>query len=298
MGNRQKKKEGEKKMAGKYLNPKADLTFKLVFGQHKDLVMSFLNALLPLAENSPIESVEYDTNEMVPETEGRKNSVVDVRCTDSRGRRFLVEMQMNWNEEFKKRVIMNASKAIMKQVGTAELFTKIQPVYSLNLLNEGKFQPDTEDFYHDYAILNVDHPERSLDYLRFVFVELPKFKPRNVQEKKMAVLWLRFLTEINEETQEVPAELMENEQIRKALSIVEKSAMTEAQLYAYERFWDQVNREYVLADANFKDGLAKGMAEGRAEERLSNARSLKANGVPLDIIAKSLNLTDKEIAEL
>jgi len=298
MGNRQKKKEGEKKMAGKYLNPKADLTFKLVFGQHKDLVMSFLNALLPLAENSPIESVEYDTNEMVPETEGRKNSVVDVRCTDSRGRRFLVEMQMNWNEEFKKRVIMNASKAIMKQVGTAELFTKIQPVYSLNLLNEGKFQPDTEDFYHDYAILNVDHPERSLDYLRFVFVELPKFKPRNVQEKKMAVLWLRFLTEINEETQEVPAELMENEQIRKALSIVEKSAMTEAQLYAYERFWDQVNREYVLADANFKDGLAKGMAEGRAEEKLSNARSLKANGVPLNIIAKSLNLTDKEIAEL
>ena len=285
-------------MAGKYLNPKADLTFKLVFGQHKDLVMSFLNALLPLAENSPIESVEYDTNEMVPETEGRKNSVVDVRCTDSRGRRFLVEMQMNWNEEFKKRVIMNASKAIMKQVGTAELFTKIQPVYSLNLLNEGKFQPDTEDFYHDYAILNVDHPERSLDYLRFVFVELPKFKPRNVQEKKMAVLWLRFLTEINEETKEVPAELMENEQIRKALSIVEKSAMTEAQLYAYERFWDQVNREYVLADANFKDGLAKGMAEGRAEERLTNARSLKANGVPLDIIAKSLNLTDKEIAEL
>lgn len=298
MGNRQKKKEGEKKMAGKYLNPKADLTFKLVFGQHKDLVMSFLNALLPLAENSPIESVEYDTNEMVPETEGRKNSVVDVRCTDSRGRRFLVEMQMNWNEEFKKRVIMNASKAIMKQVGTAELFTKIQPVYSLNLLNEGKFQPDTEDFYHDYAILNVDHPERSLDYLRFVFVELPKFKPRNVQEKKMAVLWLRFLTEINEETKEVPAELMENEQIRKALSIVEKSAMTEAQLYAYERFWDQVNREYVLADANFKDGLAKGMAEGRAEEKLSNARSLKANGVPLNIIAKSLNLTDKEIAEL
>ena len=298
MGNRQKKKEGEKKMAGKYLNPKADLTFKLVFGQHKDLVMSFLNALLPLAENSPIESVEYDTNEMVPETEGRKNSVVDVRCTDSRGRRFLVEMQMNWNEEFKKRVIMNASKAIMKQVGTAELFTKIQPVYSLNLLNEGKFQPDTEDFYHDYAILNVDHPERSLDYLRFVFVELPKFKPRNVQEKKMAVLWLRFLTEINEEPKEVPAELMENEQIRKALSIVEKSAMTEAQLYAYERFWDQVNREYVLADANFKDGLAKGMAEGRAEERLTNARSLKANGVPLDIIAKSLNLTDKEIAEL
>ena len=35
---------------GKYLNPKADLTFKKVFGEHEDLVMSLLNALLPLDE--------------------------------------------------------------------------------------------------------------------------------------------------------------------------------------------------------------------------------------------------------
>ena len=31
----------------KYLDPKADLTFKKVFGEHRDLVVSFLNALLP-----------------------------------------------------------------------------------------------------------------------------------------------------------------------------------------------------------------------------------------------------------
>ena len=34
-------------MKGKYLNPKADLTFKKIFGEHPDLVMSLLNALLP-----------------------------------------------------------------------------------------------------------------------------------------------------------------------------------------------------------------------------------------------------------
>jgi len=38
---------------------KYDLTFKLVFAEHKDLMMSLLNALLPLAENAPIESIEY-----------------------------------------------------------------------------------------------------------------------------------------------------------------------------------------------------------------------------------------------
>ena len=35
-------------------NPKADLTFKLVFAEHKDLMMSLLNALLPLAENAEL----------------------------------------------------------------------------------------------------------------------------------------------------------------------------------------------------------------------------------------------------
>ena len=187
-----------------------------------------------------------------------------------------------------KRVIMNASKAVLKQVGKAELFPLIQPVFSLNLLNDKMKGEASDEFYHDYAILNVDHPERSLDYLRFVFVELPKFKPRNIMEKKMAVLWLRFLTEINEDTLEAPAELLENEDIRKALSIVEKSAMSEAQLYAYERFWDEVNRSHVLKESSFK--------EGRAVERLANARSLIKKGVPLDLVAKSLSLTEDELA--
>ena len=34
-------------MAKRYLDPKADLTFKRVFGEHPDLVISLLNALLP-----------------------------------------------------------------------------------------------------------------------------------------------------------------------------------------------------------------------------------------------------------
>ena len=41
----------------KYLDPKADLTFKKVFGEHPDLVKSFLNALLPLEEVDLIEEI-------------------------------------------------------------------------------------------------------------------------------------------------------------------------------------------------------------------------------------------------
>ena len=38
--------------------------------------------------------------------------------------------------------------------------------------------------------------------------------------------------------------------------------------------------------------------EGRAEERLENARNLKENGVPVDVIAKSLRLTQEEVSML
>lgn len=38
----------------KYLDPKADLTFKRVFGEHPDLVMSLLNALLPISVGQEI----------------------------------------------------------------------------------------------------------------------------------------------------------------------------------------------------------------------------------------------------
>ena len=46
-------------MAKRYLDPKADLTFKKVFGEHPDLVISLLNALLPFkTKEEEIESVE------------------------------------------------------------------------------------------------------------------------------------------------------------------------------------------------------------------------------------------------
>ena len=298
--------KGSEKMKGKYLNPKADLTFKLVFGEHPDLVMSLLNALLPLPDDGQITDVEYLTPEMVPENPFKKDSIVDVRCKDQQGRQFIVEMQMYWNPFFMQRVILNASKAVVKQLDKREDYQLIQPVYCLNLVNDIGFKSSPDEFYHDYAIVNVAHTDRIIEGLRFVFVELPKFKPKTIAEKKMAVLWLRFLTEIDEDTVEASSELLENEATRKALSIVEKSAMTEGQLYAYEKFWRAVIDEEVHLRVHYQDGFDKGMvkgreegrAEGRAEERIKNARSLKANGIPLDVIANSLSLSQDEIEAL
>lgn len=287
-------------MKGKYLNPKADLTFKKVFGEHPDLVMSLLNALLPLDEGKQIEHVEYLTPEMVPDNPGKKNSIVDVRCRETGGRHFIVEMQMrsnlfacpgkNWNNEFQRRVILNAAKAVVKQLDKNEDYTLIQPVYALNLINDTGFESGPNEFYHDYAIVNVAHTDRIIEGLRFVFVELPKFKPQTIAERKMAVLWLRFLTEIDKDTEEAPAELLENPETSKALKILEKSAYNEAQLYAYERFWDAVTTERVAVESSYK--------KGRDERTLEIARNMKASGLPAEIIVSTTGLTTDEIDRL
>ena len=279
---------------GKYLNPKADVTFKRIFGEHEELVMSLLNALLPLDEGKRIEHVEYLPAELVPENPLKKNSVVDVRCRETGGRHFIVEMQMNWNNEFKRRVILNASKAVVKQLNKGEDYTLLQPVWALNLINDVGFDAGPDEFYHDYAIVNVNHTDRHIEGLRFVFVELPKFKPQTIKEKKMAVLWLKFLTEIDESTEEVDAELLENPDTAQALQILEKSAYDDSQLYAYEYFWDAVVNERVAIEGGYK----RGMADGEHNKALEAARRMKADGMPAELIAKYTGLSIDTINNL
>ncbi len=67
-----------------YLDPKADLTFKKVFGEHKELMISFLNAMLPLPDNGQVEWIEYLEPELIPDHPLKKDTIVDVRCRDAR----------------------------------------------------------------------------------------------------------------------------------------------------------------------------------------------------------------------
>ena len=281
----------------RYLNPKADLTFKRVFGEHPDLVMSFLNALLPLQREEYITDIEYLPSEMVPDNPLRKNSIVDVRCKDNKGRHFIVEMQMIWSPEFKQRVLFNASKAYVRQMGSGEKYDLLQPVYSLNLVND-VFEPDLDEYYHYYRMVHVEHSERVINGLQLVFVELPKFTPHTYSEKKMEVLWLRYLTEIDEKTTKVPEELLENPEIKKAVTVLEESAFTPEQLLGYEKFWDIISVEKTLISSAERKGLEKGKAEGRIAEKYEIARNMKSANIPIESIMQFTNLSKEEIEKL
>ena len=286
----------------RYLDPKADLTFKKVFGEHKDLLISLLNALLPLSGDEQVESVEYLPAELVPDLPMGKNSIVDVRCKDLSGRQFIVEMQMIWTPAFQQRVLFNASKAFVRQLRRNRKYELLQPVYSLNLVNETFMNDYPDEFIHNYNIVHELHSDKIIEGLHLTFVELPKFKPQTIAEHKMAVLWLRFLTEINEETTVVPDELLQNPETSKALKEVEESAYTEHEMDAYEDFWDKLGAErLLLVDSNSisrKEGRKEGREEGRKEERKDMAKKMLAMGMEKTTITKLTGLSDNELTML
>ena len=226
----------------RFLDPKADLTFKKVFGEHKHLVMSLLNALLPLEDGRKVESIEYLPPELTPRTPLIKDTIVDVRCEETGGRKFIVEMQMNWRSNYEQRALYNAAKAYAGQLPKGKEYDILQPVYSLNLIND-VFDPGVEEYYHYYHLVHDQDPKKTLDGLHLVFVELPKFKPVNLAEKKMQVLWLRFLTEIDEKTRRPPQELVDDPHVNEALEIVEEAAYSRGEMLAYDKFWDRMSRE-------------------------------------------------------
>ena len=276
----------------KYLDPKTDLTFYKVFGEHLDLMKSLLNALLPFkSEEEEITSVAYLTLGIMPKTPLQKYRVLAVRCEDAKGGQFIVEIQIIWSKEFMQRVFFIDSKAYVNYPSLSEDYSLLKPVYSLNLVNE-VFEPELDDYYHYYHLVHEEHTDKVIDGLHLVFVELPKFTPHTFTEKKMQVLWLRYLTEIDEKTKTVPAELLANPEIAKAVSEIEESAYTEEELLGYDEFWDIVSVEKTLAGR--LERLTK--ANDDAKEKLKVTSSqLEATSSQLEATSSQLKEAEEQI---
>ena len=215
--------------------------------------------MLPL-DGREIESIEYLTPEMIPELPGLKHSIVDVRCKEKgTNRHFIVEMQMYWTNAFKQRMLFNASKAYVQQVKKTEKYSTLAPVYGLSLVNEDfEIEKGFETtFYHHYKMVHVENQAKQIEGLELIFIELPKFKSQNFTERKLQYLWLKFLTEINEDTTEIPAYFKADTAISKAIDLVQTSGFTEDELLYYEQYWDSVRIEKTTKEESFTKGVMK-----------------------------------------
>ena len=112
---------------------------------------------------------------------------------------------------------------------------------------------------------------------------------------------LNILQSLNED------ELIQQQQYLPTTEELEISGFTDAELRAYDKFWDSVSVERTLLDDRYQkgkeEGRAEGKEEGRAEGRaegmsqrsLEIARNLLSLGLPVDQIIQATGLTEEEI---
>ena len=278
----------------RYLNPKTDLTFKRIFADHPHLLIHFLNSVMPFESDRHIIELEYLPSEMVPENPGKKYSIVDVRCKDNFGRHFIIEMQGFWQKAFFNRIVFNAGKAYVKQLDSGENYHLLQPVYTLAILTEN-FDHKTNRFYHHFQIVNLENTDEIIPCLEFVLVELTeKFRPETISDRKLAVLWFRFLNEVGESMSVLPAEMQANEYIRKAAELCERGAYTPEELARYDGFLDAVRIENTREEGARAEGRVEGRVEG-LENVVTNSH--KAN-YSIESISTITGLTPEQILEI
>jgi predicted transposase/invertase (TIGR01784 family) len=292
-------------MKRRYLDPKNDIPFRMVFRENPDLLKSFLNAEMPFEENQYVENIEYLSIEYVPDNPAKRDSIIYADCRDNAGKRFIVEIQICWIAPYLDYLVLNESRTYIRQLKLSEDYSLAQPVYSLIIMND-VFDKGSIDYYHHYKTIN--RKDELIEGLEYVIIELPKFKSTMV-EKKMTVLWLRFLQEVKHAYFEPDPELMENEDICKAIGLCDCGLFSPMEMDAYDRCWDVIRTLNAVRKTEFNEGRQEGLTEGR-QEGLAIAREKRRqeaietiiksfkNGISIDLISSITDLSKEEIVSI
>jgi predicted transposase/invertase (TIGR01784 family) len=272
-----------KDMRPVFADPKTDLVFKRIFGDEsrKDLLIALLDSLLGLEREHRIADIEYLTPEQVPRVAAAKLSILDVRCTDRRGTRYVVEMQVLSVEGFEKRVVYNACKAYAGQLAAGDDYPQLNDVVAVTICDFALWPERPAGAWEvpmlsRWAMREDATGARRLGQVRYVFLELAKYEagdaPASTVEK-----WAYFFRE-TKRLKAVPS-VLAGSPYQRALEVARASGFTPEEWEIYDRekiaeadargairFAQRQGREEGLR-SGMDEGLRKGRDEGRAEGR-------------------------------
>lgn len=288
----------------RYVNFYTDFAFKKLFGteMNKDLLISFLNALLQGRE--VVLDVNYLNTEHLGTQEYDRRAVFDVYCKNDKGEVFLVEMQKGEQQFFKDRSIYYSTFAIREQAPRGEWNYELKGVYTIGILNFCFDKEREGNYYHEVKLMDTATKEVFYDKLVFIYLEMPKFTKQENELESLFDKWLyviRNLAALMERPrvlqEKVFAHLFEAAEIAK-FSRVERYEYEES-LKAYRDWFSVMATAELRGEERGKEkGLKEGLEKGRIEERLRNARGLKARGVDAEIIAQVTGLSVDDILGL
>ncbi len=260
-----------------FADPKTDVIFKKIFGEkaNKGLLIALLNSLLELDEAHQIVDIEYLSPEQLPQHQGLRLSILDVKCTDARGTRYVVEMQIIEVEGFQKRVVYNACKAYTSQLGIGEDYPALNDVIAVTIC-DFVLWPDEPGgrpavpMLSRWRMAEQHGGATGLPEVQYVFLELPKYaagdQPRTTQER-----WAWFFREASR-LRQVPSALS-SAPYSVALEVARVANLTEEEGTEYEREKMAVQDFRGGLSLAEKRGIAQGREEGREEGRVEGERA-------------------------
>jgi predicted transposase/invertase (TIGR01784 family) len=267
-----------------FADPKTDFVFKRIFGveARKPLLIALLNHLLELEGDRRILDLQHLSGDQHVDVAELKLSIVDVKCTDASGRRFVVEMQVLKVEGFEKRVVYNASKAHVMQLRNAEEYPTLCDVVGVTICNfnlwpekdaEGRFKVP---MLSRWRMQEQHSGERGLPQVQYAFLELPKYEagddPATLVDK-----WAYFFREAKN-LDVVPPALAEAP-FRDALEVARTATFSAEEWEVYERAkMAEQDARGALAVAR-REGHTSGLVEAKRDALL---RVLTQRGITLN----------------
>ena len=257
----------------KFADPKNDLAFKKIFGNenHKNILISFLNAVLDFQGERSIVDVSLANPYQVPKIPELKETILDIKAYNKEGDSFIVEMQKKDLGDFTKRSLYYTSKAYVAQLPKGQDYTVLKKVYFIGILNFTIFE--NKNYISRHLIINQETNTQDLSDFEFTFIELPKFKKDLDHLETLLDKWIYFLKNASD-LQMIPQIYHNIEEFQEAFEIVTQTSWDnkELEVYDYMRLkeFDELN---ALRTAE-KKGMEKGMEKGIEKEKINIAKNL------------------------
>ncbi len=277
-----------------------DWAIKRLLRNKADYVV--VEGLLTCLLGKPIIIKNMLESESNKETVDTKFNRVDLLAEDENGELLIFEIQNDHQLAYFQRMAYGTSKTISEYLKEGDAYKNIKKLYSVNIVyfslgetNDYVYRGKTDfhSLHNAKDILGLTKRQKeafSCETPADIFPEYFLLRVDKFDEVASTPLeeWISFL-----KNGEIP-ETATAPGLPEARIRLREANLSDSEYRQYRRDMDNLsNQESTLWSAEMK-----GREEGRAEEKLENARSLKANGVPAEIISKSLNLSLEEIANL
>lgn len=277
-------------MVEKYINPFTDWGFKKLFGEeaNKDLLISFLNAVL--YEESRITDLTCLKNEKLGAAQADRRAVFDLYCQNEKGEKFIVELQKAKQEFFKDRSLYYTTFALQEQAIPGDWNFQLNAVYSISIMDFvfDEHKNRQNKFRHDVKLIEEETGEVFNSKLRFIYLEMPKFKKTEDELESNYDKWLYILQNLAR-LEDVSPKL--NERIFERVFHI-------AEIAKYNREDFRAYQDSLKYYRDWKNVVDTAIKEGKEEKTLEIAKNLKNAGVDVKTIMKTTNLSREEIKKL